>query len=311
MANEPSNETGRKPDFLIIGAAKSGTTSLLHQLNQHPQIFMPPAKHLNYFSGECGTAEFQGPPPHYFGRQAARTWEEYSREFKEGIGKAAVGEACNAYLFSTEAAGRIRRSLPEVRLIAVLRHPAERAYSRFLQLRRSGREPISNFADALQEEKWRIANHWWPDFYYLHAGLYYEQLARYFAVFPREQIRIYLHEDMLTEPRRMLVDIFRYLGVADDFIPNMDVRYSASGLPRSKGIDWTLKKLRAARPLAEKLLQQRHLDYVLRVASHAHAQNLVKPELTAETRSWMIERYREDTLRLQDLIGRDLSGWLR
>jgi hypothetical protein len=116
---------------------------------------------------------------------------------------------------------------------------------------------------------------------------------------------------MLEDPRRMLRDIFQYLHVEDGFIPNMDVRYSASGLPKSKGIDWTLRKLRVARPLAERLLRRGQLDYVLRIASYAHVQNLVKPELTPEARSWMIQRYREDTLQLQDFIQRDLSAWLK
>ena len=299
------------PNFLIIGAAKSGTTSLWNQLNQHPQIFMHPTKQTNFFAIESETVEFCGPPPLYQNWYAIRTWEDYCSEFSDVTDEIAIGEACNSYLYSPGAANRIRSCLPDVKLIAVLRHPAERAYSRFLNHRRSGREPIPNFADALSEERTRIENRWWPDFHYLHLGMYHEQLEQYFAVFPPEQIRVYLYEDMLTDSLHMLRDIFQYLGVEDDFIPNMDVRYSASGLAKSKAVDWALNKLRAARPMAERLLRKRQLDYLLRIAAKVHAQNLFKPQLTPETRDWLIQQYREDTLRLQDLIRRDLSAWLK
>lgn len=301
----------RAPNFFIIGAAKSGTTALWHQLRQHPQIFMHREKQLNFFAIDEDAKQFRGPPPLQKNRYATRTWDDYCSEFSEASDQTAIGEACNSYLYSPRAAARIKNCLPNARLIAVLRHPAERAQSRFLQLVRSGRESITTFGDALAEERKRIDEHWWPEFHYLHVGMYHEQLRRYYAVFPPEQIRVYLYEDMLTGPSRMLRDIFQYLEVRADFIPNMEVHYSASGLPKSKGVDWILNRLRTARPLAEKLLQRKQLDYLLLIASRAHVQNLVKPQLTPEARDWLIRQYRDDTLRLQDLIQRDLSAWLR
>jgi hypothetical protein len=237
--------------------------------------------------------------------------EDYCSEFSEATDQIAVGEASNSYLYSPSAAHRIKTHIPDAKLIAVLRHPAERAYSRFLQLVSLGREPIGDFAEALKQEQIRIENHWWPDFHYLHMGLYHAQLIRYFAVFPREQLRIYLYEDMLTNPHSMLQDIFRFLEVKTDFVPTMDIRYSASGLPKRKELHWILKKLRGARPVAEKFLSQRQFNYVQQVAAKIHVQNLRKPKLTPELREWMIQHYREDTLRLQEMIQRDLSAWLR
>jgi len=106
-------------------------------------------------------------------------------------------------------------------------------------------------------------------------------------------------------------DIFQFLNVDTAFTPMMEVRYSASGLPKRRGVDWALRKLRLARPLAETLLPKSQFHSMLRLASAIHAGNLSKPKLSPEARQWMIERYLEDTLRLQDLIQRDLSAWLR
>jgi hypothetical protein len=269
------------------------------------------AKQLNFFDQHGKPIAFQGPLPLVSRKFVIVTWEDYCSRFSEAIDKIAVGEASNSYLYSPGAANRIRNHVPEAKLIAILRHPAERAYSRYLHLLSLGREPIDNFVDALKEESARIQDCWWPDFHYLNMGRYHVQLTPYFSVFPREQIKIYLYEDMLTDMPGMLREIFQFLGVKSDFVPVMDVRYSASGLPKSKELDWVLRKLRMARPAAEKLLSRRQLSYVLRVVSKVHYKNLYKPKLDPETREWMIERYREDTLRLQDLIQRDLSAWLK
>jgi hypothetical protein len=311
VSNKSSTKPGRKPDFLIIGAAKSGTTSLWHQLSQHPQIFMHPAKNLNFFAIEGQSVEFRGPPPLDLSVYSTRTWEDYCRKFSAAADEIAVGEASNSYLYSAGAASRIKTHIPEAKLIAVLRHPAERAYSRFLQVAGSGRERIADFADALKAEAARVDDRWWPEVHYLQAGLYHAQLSRYYAVFPPDRIKVFLYEDMLTEPVRILRDIFQFLNVNTGFTPMMDVRYSASGLPKRKGVDWVLRKLRLARPMAEKLLPQSQLNSVLRLAGAIHARNLSRPKISPEARHWMIQRYREDTLRLQDLIQRDLSVWLR
>ena len=118
--------------------------------------------------------------------------EEYRAEFAAAVGKKVAGEASNSYLYSPLAAERIKRYIPDVKLIAILRDPADRAYSRYLQLVRSGRETITDFSIALTEENRRVAEGWWPDFHYLRMGLHHEQLQRYFFVYPASQIKVYL-----------------------------------------------------------------------------------------------------------------------
>jgi hypothetical protein len=299
------------PNCLIIGAAKSGTTSLWHQLQHHPQIFMHAGKQLNFFSSEGGANGFRGPPPRDVAARTITTVEAYRLEFSDALGNKVIGEASNSYLYDPRAAVGIKHHIPDAKLIAILRHPAERAYSRYLQLVRSGREVISDFMLALREEDSRIDEGWWPDFHYLHMGLYYQQLIRYFSLFEREQIRIYLFEDFQRDPLAVAQDAFRFLGVDPTFVPDTRIAYSASGIPRNRVLHLLLQEARALRPLAERYLSGRALHSVLVAAGKLHNRNLVKPPLSPDARQWLIERYRDDTLSLQALLGRDLSSWLR
>jgi hypothetical protein len=300
----------RMPNFLIIGAAKCGTTSIWHQLEQHPQIFIHPKKQLNFFAFEDEDVDFRGPGRRDSALHSITTIEAYRAQFDGVTNEVAVGEASNLYLYEPKAAERIQYYLPEVKLVAILRHPAERAYSRFLHLVREGREQITDFARALDEEETRIRDHWWPDFHYLHVGLYHAQLKRYFDLFPHDQIKIYLYEDLKSDPLGVMQDLFRFLGVDDTFMPDTTIRYNASGIPKNRVLHSSLEKLRQVRPVVERFLPEALRQRLLRIAVDINNHNLTKPRLSREVRARLVEGYREDTLRLQHLLQRDLSTWL-
>jgi len=298
------------PNFLMIGAAKAGTTSLWRQLNQHPEVFMHPKKQLNFFALEGEDLSFRGVGPEDPALHSITTIEAYREQFHGVAGEAAIGEASNLYLYNPRAAERIHTYLPDVKLIAILRHPADRAYSRFLHLVREGREQITDFSRALDEEEGRVRGNWYPDFHYLRMGLYHEQLERYFDRFPREQIKIYLQEDLKSDPLGVLRDLFRFLNVDDAFVPDTSIEYNVSGIPKNRALHLLLRKMRKARPFVEPLLPDRQRRRILRVASNVHNRNLTKPRLSPEMRERLIEAYREDTSKLERLIKRDLSAWL-
>lgn len=131
------------PNFLIIGAAKAGTTSLYHYLAQHPQIYMSPIKEPNFFALEERCVDFRGPGDHLYIKQFSVTELERYRSLFQGVThEQAVGEASPLYLYSPVAPARSHRYVPEMKLIAILRHPVDRAYSAFLHLLRDEREPI-------------------------------------------------------------------------------------------------------------------------------------------------------------------------
>lgn len=304
------------PNFLIIGTGRAGTTALWNHLKQHPQIYMSSVKHTRFFALEGKDLDFRGPSPQderiswARGTYGVTDLKAYRKLFDGVTNETAIGEASHSYLYSPEAPKRIRYYVPDVRLVAILRNPVERAYSHFRRLVQDGREPYANFTQALLEEESRIRDNWWPEFHYVRMGFYGAQLERYFDLFERSQMKIYLYEDFNSNPQHILQDIFRFLDVDDTFIPDTTLRYNAAGIPRKKILHETLLKLSVARPLLEPLLPKKQRQRVLQIASNLKKRNLDKPELSPEVRERLTEVYREDTLKLQQLIQRDLSAWL-
>jgi hypothetical protein len=302
----------KTPNFLIIGAAKSGTTAIWHYLNQHPQIYMSPRKHTRYFAYEVEDPSFRGPAPtNPTLPYAIAEIEAYHALFDDVTDEVAVGEASHSYLYRPEAPERIRRYASDIKLIAILRDPAERAYSHHAQMVRNGRERITDFALALEAEEARIRDRWWPEFHYVRVGLYHAQLRRYFDLFERDQVKVYLYEDLKHDPLGMLQDIFRFLGTDDTFVPDVTIKYNATGFPRNNTLHRALQELRRIRPAAERLLPKKHYQSLLRIGGALHNQNLAAKRLSPGVRKRVIDTYfREDILELESLIQRDLSAWL-
>ena len=308
------------PNFLIIGAAKSGTTALWNQLQGHPQVYLSPIKHTRFFALEGEDVNFDGPPP----RDARMPWARGTRmpyavtdlgayrELFSGVAnERAVGEASHSYLYSPRAPERIKHYVSHAKLIAVLRDPVERAYSHFWQMIRDGREPLTDFYRAIQEEDARIRDNWWPDFHYKRLGFYYAQLKHYYDLFERDQIRVYYYEDLNTDPSGVLRDLFQFLEVDPTVTMDTSVRYNVSGVPKSKIVHRIFLELSLARPFIEPWLSEKQRQRVLRTAAGLKRRNLVKPPVSPQVRSRLIEEYRDDILRLQDLTQRDLSAWLK
>src|SRR3954451_24911674 len=208
------------PNFIILGAAKAGTTALYHYLKQHPQVGMSRIKETNYFALAGDPLDFRGPGDRdYIGRFSVTTADGYRRQFLGCEGAVAIGEASPLYLYSPKVPPRLKEAVPDAKLIAILRNPVDRAYSAFLHLVRDGRETVLDFGEALRLEESRIRDHWEHIWHYKNIGLYYQQLQRYFDLFDRGQIRVYLYYDFRTDPVGMLRDLFRFVGVDEGYTP--------------------------------------------------------------------------------------------
>jgi hypothetical protein len=296
------------PNFLVIGASKSGTTSLYYYLQQHPDIYMSPVKEPKFFALEGQEVYFRGPGiQRRVTRGLTTSIEEYRALFEGAEGEKAVGEASTLYLYSPRAPGRIKHHVPEARLIALLRNPVERAYSAYTQQVRAGREPLS-FGSALREEEDRIQDGWYHVYHYKNRGLYYRQLKRYYETFGEERIKVYFYEDLSEDPVGVSQDIFRFLGVDDAFEPDASARYNVSRLPRSEALASLLDKPNLLKTAARTVVPS---GVRKRVSAGLKNRNFEKaPPMPEEARRELTEAFREDVLKLQELLGRDLSGWL-
>jgi hypothetical protein len=288
------------PNFLIIGAMKSGTTALYYYLEQHPEIYMSPVKEPNFFSSQ----EQEN------AADAVTNIGTYQHLFRGGSGKKALGEASHSYLYEPRAAAEIKRYVPEAKLIAILRNPIDRAYSHFLHMVRTGMEPLDDFAQALREEEVRIhKERTFQD--YIGRGLYYNQLKRYFGTFPQEQVRVYLYEDLSGAPISTVQDAFRFLKVDDSFVPDVSLRRNVSGQPKYKTLDGLLRRQSRIKHAAKIYLPARMRWRLSKTFDDLKTRNLAEPPpVQSKVRRHLIGVYREDILKVQELIHRDLSGWL-
>jgi len=296
------------PNFLIIGAAKSGTTALYLYLKQHPDIFMTTPKELRYFS-------YNGPYPkdlhEDYIHRGVTTFKEYEQHFEEVTDEKAIGEASPMYLYVPGTAEKIKETLPDVKLMAILRNPIERAYSAYTHALRDWKEDAGSFRVALEKEPERILAGWGLLWHYTQAGFYYQQLKRYYEVFDSGQIKVILHDDLVSNPRGLLREIFEFLEVDPSFEPDISARPNISGFPKNKKFHAFMYRL-FMRPNPFKWLGRRIFSQTLRrkVMVKLREENLERREMSEEVRNKLRTIFREDINRLEQLVGRDLSHWL-
>jgi hypothetical protein len=268
------------PNFLVIGAPRSGTTWIERNLRAHPDVFMPSVKEL-----------------HFFDRDYERGLEHYERFFAGWAGQAAVGEATPSYLSGggpdRDVARLIARHLPDVRLIASLRNPVDRLYSRYW----NSRAKFESNADLSFEQK--VSSK--PEF--LREGLYADHLQLYLESFPKEQMLVLLYDDLESDKGRFMERIFEFLQIDPQRSPGLEAtRVNAAagkGALGKSSFAWTASRFLiriGARRLADRV--------------HA-ANSLPLPEMSQDTRRRLVEYYQPHNERLARLINRDLAAWSR
>jgi len=304
--------SNRLPNFLIIGAARTGTTSLYYYLKQHPQIFMSPRKEPRFFAFE-GKKEQKGhfgsrPLPSYSTR-----WEEYIKLFDKVKDEKIIGEASTVYLYHPDAPKRIQRYLGEsVTMVAILRNPIERAISHYMYNLRRGAEPGTTLEEAIKAEEDRIAQGWAEFFHYKRMGLYGQQLQRYFDIFRPDNIKVFLYEDFQKAPMSVVKQVFDFLKIESSFIPDMSKVYNVSGSSRFPLLSFLIRQTpRPVKRLAKALLPGGIRYKVVEWEMWRNVRPVQKLQISPEIRKSLLEYYRQDILKLQELLDRDLSHWLQ
>jgi hypothetical protein len=193
----------RLPDFVIIGAIRSGTTSVARYLGAHPEIYMARQKEVRYFNS---------------GFDKGVEW--YASNFEGALPPQICGEATPAYMSNAEAMRRMSELIPDARLIALVREPAKRAWSHYW-MRRERDSEQRGFVQAIEQEMDVIARDG-PDgagLHYLNNGMYAHHLKRVLDLYPPDNLLVVVFEQMLAEPEAQYQATCRFLGVDDEVIP--------------------------------------------------------------------------------------------
>jgi len=281
------------PNFIIIGAHKAGTSSLYKYLQQHPEIFMPTLKEPRFFCYDENNPSHVQSPRRVF---PVRTMSEYEALFDLNKAYKAIGEASPEYLNSPIAAERIYNTIPNVKLIASLRHPVDKLYSAYQMNFRSGRteQNFTDWFDAMLNE----------DDYSKQRLFYYENLKRYYDLFDNKQIKICLLDDIEHDVDAVVAAMFKFLDVSQDFSPDTSVKYNQGGQPKSK---WQklVKRLKL-----RKLLKPIVPASMLNLRKNLRPKTIEKyPPLDQSLRKELFSVFSDDVKKLEELIDRDLSIW--
>ena len=299
------------PTFLVIGAMRAGTTSLYQLLRSHPSVFMAPVKETNFFAFSEGKTDLplDSRAEATLLGNSITSLDKYLALF-EGSGSAeAIGEVSPSYLFSPGAAARINDYLPEVKIVALLRDPVERAYSAYL--RRSGvaAEPEQFLATARTEHRKFLEGELLPHYPLIAGGLYADKLARFLAAVPRSRLWVGIFEEFWSEPDAGFDELHDFLG-----IPRFQhgiARLNRSGVPRYRPIDSLLRSGASLKGLIKSRLPARTVRSLVNLKQRIEDWSLSRPEsLSTSMRADLIERYFDGDIReTERILGRDLTLW--
>jgi len=270
-----------RPNFLIVGAPKAGTTSLYRYLQQHPAVFMPENKEPRFFCNyPVETFEFG---KKQFHPDIVSTAAEYASLFAEAPPGSVSGEASTDYLSCSRAAQSIHSWNPSMKIVMMLRNPIDRAYSEYMHSF-TARFQRNTFWESLCLEEERINERYDPIFWHVRRGLYFERVAEYIQLFGRKNVRVILFEEFAKSTDVVVKATFEFLGIPD-FPVDVAERYNV-GRERPLG---------ALRRFAKWLPQGRQAS--------------PREVLTPTQYAWLEGQFRQDILRLQELLNVDLSHW--
>lgn len=289
-----AREPIRLPNFFILGAGRSGTTTLYFVLREHPEIFLPTPKEPTFFSEPF---------------QVVRTPIRYAKLFEGASGATAIGDASHAYLSHPDAAATLRAFFPEARFVTIFRNPADRALAMYSYMLENGYEVLPTFERALAAEDRRFASerfartcpHYFWNFMYYRSGLFGEQVQRYLDLFPRDRFFFTTLYDLHQDPSRVITDIEQFLGVAPEPIGDLP-KYGSSKGVRSiplQFLERTVVRRLAYRKVPLMASARRRIDGWNRSQP---------PTMRPETHAELIERFAPDLAHLRDITGVDVLG---
>ncbi|MCF6312306.1 MAG: sulfotransferase domain-containing protein [Verrucomicrobiales bacterium] len=291
----------RIPDFFVVGAAKSGTTSLWNWLKQHPAVFVAP----NLEDKE---------PAYYSECWGMKDRSRYLNLFSAACSKQQIGDFSTPYLTDLDSAALIAKDNPMAKIIILIRNPVDRAYSLYNWMLNNGYESLYPFEKALEAEASRmVGDQFQPEigyshnFFYFHSGLYTSQIEAYKAQFNDGQIKVLLLDDMILDRKGVMNDICKFLDIDTEFVPKMEAKNRG-------GVPWipTLQhKLRIKARNCSGWEKAVGIRFFLICLMRLNAGRRGNPRLASQTRKDLLFRYQEEVKSLEVLINRDLDVWKR
>ncbi|MGY1642717.1 sulfotransferase family protein [Geodermatophilus sp. SYSU D00703] len=293
------------PDFLVIGAARSGTTALTSFLGEHPEVFVSTPKEPHFLAFPGGAPRFVGLGDDDLVNRGAVRDEQAWRDLFRGRAERRRGEGSVTTLAHPDASipAIERLCAPGCRLVVMLRDPVDRAFSSWLYLRSRGLD-AGSFEECLAAEGERTRAGWSHMWQLARLSRYAEQLAPFVTAFG-DRLLVVVQEEFAADPTGQLRRVLEFLDVDPDVDIDPSRQVNASGLPRSRAVTSAMNTLRrspALRRLVTAAVPQRQRERI-------RTANLDRTTVAAGTRARLAELLADDVRDLQDLLGRRLTMW--
>ncbi len=286
------------PNFFIVGAPKAGTTSLYFYLKRHPDVFMSPVKEPNFFSYDETIKQNL-----YHKEKGVGNFAEYQNLFSTANGHhKAIGEASVSYLFYPSVPVRIKEKVPEAKIIMSLRNPIDRAYSHYFMEHKLGYVGESFESIVFKKSKHKFAHLYYQQF--IELGLYYQQVKRYIDTFGKDQVKIYIYDDLDEHLNEMVSDVFRFLDINDLHVADLENKYNTYSTPRNPFFRFIYSQKRL-RTLARNLVPKSSIEKVKNIFLTRDK----KVERQQATVDELKRIYKPDIIELEKLLNRNLSAW--
>lgn len=287
------------PNFFIVGASKSGTTSLYEYLRKTPGVYMSELKAPSYFAPNVIPDKVVQP---------IRKKADYLALFKGVNGQSAIGEASDTYLPDVDSPRLIHETIPNAKIIMILRHPVERAFSHYLMEYRNGTERLP-FLDAVKKEMATPISRYAGERRLTQLGMYSEQVKRYLDTFGKQQVKILIFEEFIANTAATMNEVLRFLDIDEQPFENMlEEVYNQYAAPRNSHIINFLflvrrlsihnKAVRLALRATPRIIKDAALSLAFKQTP--------KPMMSKDERAYLEDIYYDDVLKLSNLIGRSL-----
>lgn len=304
------SEATCRPNFFIVGAPKSGTTSMHNYLAQHPDVFMSRNKEPCFLAPDFSSPAYP------------QTEEEYLRCFEGYSSESRVGESTSTYLYSKLAAKRIHEYAPDAKIIAMVRNPVDLVLSLHAQRLKEGSENIARLEDALEAESDRRqgkripVGFRYPKEYLLYRefGKYAEQLKRYFKEFGEESVHVIIFEDFKRDTANEFTKVCHFLNISTEFKPDMRI-HNPARTPRfvilHRGFTLITPTIVTIGEWLRPIIPSRLLKFIWRAYSLPWNLNMRKGRrnVDTETRIRLASYYRQEIKDIEKILARDLNCW--
>ncbi|NRB59550.1 MAG: sulfotransferase [Winogradskyella sp.] len=297
-------------NLFIVGAAKSGTTSLYNYLIQHPDVFFPKVKEPNFYSdieSEDPLAYKRPKKGMFYHNKVIKNREVYYSLYKEANNFKILGDASPSYLWDKGAAKKIHTDFPKAKILIILRNPIERTFSHYLMNLKGGIEKDSNALRAFKRDE-KIIRKVWGDgkvLLYKELGLYSRQVQSYFEIFGKENVKVMIYEEFFHDTDIGLSKILAFLDLPNNYTFNTETIHNTFSVPKNDFAK-LLIRLKSKMSFLKGFFPNNSKVFINKTVLFKPSK---KPKMNDEVRVYLQNIFKKDIEALEKVLEKDLGIW--